>query len=100
MRLTGILSLTDIKKVMLDEEKHRAMVARDVATEDVLTVTLEDNLHTVLKKMTSAEIRELPVVSKEDPRRVISMVSRKDLIRVYHDESEKAARNRVADSFM
>jgi CIC family chloride channel protein len=100
MRLTGILSLTDVKKVMLDEEMHLVMVARDIATDDVLTVTPEDSLHTALKKMTAAEVRELPVVSTEDPRRVISMVSRKDLIRVYHDENEKATRNRVADSFM
>jgi hypothetical protein len=45
--------------------------------------------------MTAAEIRELPVVSKEDPRRVISMVSRKDVIRTYHDEIERLNRERV-----
>ena len=94
MRLKGILSLTDVRKVMLDKEMHRLVVAKDIATEDVLTVTPEDSLHTALKKMTTAEIRELPVVSKEDPRKVISMVSRKDLIRTYHDETEKATRER------
>jgi len=49
--------------------------------------------------MAAAEIRELPVVSKEDPRRVISMVSRKDLIRTYHDEMEKTSRKRIADDY-
>jgi CIC family chloride channel protein len=89
-RMKGILSLTDVRKVMLDKEMHHLVVAKDMATEEVLTVTPEDSLHTALKKMAMAEVRELPVVSKEDPRRVISMVSRKDLIRTYHDEIEKA----------
>jgi len=100
MRLKGILSLTDVRKVMLNTEMHRLVVAKDIATEDVLTVTPEDSLQATLKKMTAAEIRELPVVSKEDPRKVISMVSRKDLIRTYHNEIEKANRKRVAHSWI
>jgi CIC family chloride channel protein len=88
-RLKGILSLTDMRRVMLEREIHQLVVARDLATVNVLTVTQEDNLSTALKKMTEAEIRELPVVSKEDSQRVISMLSRKDIIRTYHDEMER-----------
>lgn len=93
-RLKGILSLTDMRRVMLEKDIHQLLVAKDLATLDVLTVTLEDNLTTALKKMTQAEIRELPVVSKEDSRKVISMVSRKDIIRIYHEEIEKIKNNR------
>jgi CIC family chloride channel protein len=100
MRLKGILSLTDVRKVMLDRKMHRLVVAKDIATAEVLTVTPEDSLHTALKKMTSADIRELPVVSREDPRKVISMLSRKDLIRTYHDEIEKTNRERNANSLI
>jgi CIC family chloride channel protein len=93
-RLKGILSLTDMRRVMLEKEIHQLVVAKDLATVDVLTVTPEDNLNTALKKMTEAEIRELPVVSKEDPRKVISMLSRKDIIRTYHDEIERHKKGR------
>jgi CIC family chloride channel protein len=86
--LKGILSLTDIRKVMLERELHRLVVAKDIATERVLTVTPEDHLQTALRKMAEAEIRELPVVSNEDSQRVISMLSRKDIIRTYHDKME------------
>jgi CIC family chloride channel protein len=96
--LKGILSLTDLRRVMLEKDIHRLVVAKDLATLDVLTVTPADNLNTALKKMTQAEIRELPVVSKEDPRKVISMVSRKDIIRIYHDEIEKIQVGRNKDS--
>jgi chloride channel protein, CIC family len=75
--------------VMLDRELHQFVIAKDIATEGVLTVTPEDNLATALRKMTEAEIRELPVVSSEDSRRIVSMLSRKDIIRTYHDAMER-----------
>jgi CIC family chloride channel protein len=87
--LTGIVSLTDMRKVMLERNLHRFLIAKDIATERVLTVTLGDSLKTALRKMTEAEIRELPVVSSEDSRTVVSMLSRKDIIRTYHDEIER-----------
>ena len=95
--LKGILSLTDLRRVMLEKEVHRLIVAKDLATLDVLTVTPMDNLNTALKKMTQAEIRELPVVSNEEPGRVISMLSRKDIIRVYHDEVERIENGRLVN---
>jgi CIC family chloride channel protein len=96
-RLKGILSLTDIRRVMLEKELHKLVIAQDIAVEEVLTVTLEDDLNTALKKMTAAEIRELPVVSREDSRKVISMLSRKDIIRTYHDQIEGIKKGRPED---
>jgi CIC family chloride channel protein len=95
--LKGILSLTDIRRVMLEKELHKLVIAKDIAVEEVLTVTLEDDLNTALKKMTAAEIRELPVVSHEDSRKVISMLSRKDIIRTYHDQIERIKKGRPDD---
>ncbi|OGP59867.1 MAG: hypothetical protein A2162_09940 [Deltaproteobacteria bacterium RBG_13_52_11b] len=74
---------------MLEKDLYNLVVAKDIATQDVLTVTLNDTLAVALKKMTVAEIRELPVVTGADSKRVISMLSRKDVIRIYHDENEK-----------
>lgn len=88
-QLTGIVSLTDMRKIMLERNLHQFLIAKDIATEVVLTVTPGDSLKTALRKMTEAEIRELPVVSAEDSTRVISMLSRKDIIQTYHDEIER-----------
>ena len=87
--LTGIISLTDMRKVMMERNLHQFLIAKDIATDQVLTVTPGDSLKAALRKMTEAEIRELPVVSEVDSRRVISMLSRKDIIRTYHDEIER-----------
>lgn len=93
--LKGILSLTDLCRVVLEKEIHRLIVGKDLATLDVLTVTPMDNLNTALKKMTQAEIRELPVVSKEDSKRVISTHSRMHVIRTYHEEVERREKGRL-----
>jgi CIC family chloride channel protein len=95
--LKGILSLTDMRRVMLEKDLHQFVVAKDIATEEVLTVTPGESLKTALQKMTEAEIRELLVVSKEDPWKVISMLSRKDIIRTYHDEIERLKMGRTND---
>jgi CIC family chloride channel protein len=95
--LKGILGLADMRRIMLEKELHQFVIARDIATEAVLTVTPEDSLKTALQKMTEAEIRELPVVSKENPWKVISMLSRKDVIRTYHDEMERLKAGRTND---
>lgn len=87
--LKGILTLTDLRRVTLEKEIHRLVVAKDLATLDVVTVPPMDHLNTALRKMTEAEIHELPVVSEEDSRRVVSMLSRKDIIQAYHDEIER-----------
>jgi CIC family chloride channel protein len=99
-RLRGIISLTDIRRVMLEKELHSLVVARDIATNEVLTVASDDSLKTALKKMTEAEIRELPVVLKEDSSKVVSMISRKDVIRTYHDEIEKLKRENSHDFWL
>jgi len=92
--LKGIPSLTDLRRVVLEKEIHRLVVAKDLAMLEVLAVTPMDNLDTALKKMTQAEIRELPAVSNEEPRRVISMLSRKDIIQTYHDQIERIKKRR------
>jgi CIC family chloride channel protein len=93
-QLKGILALSDIRKVMLEKGLKGLVVAKDIATIPVLTVTPEDSLASALKTMAETEIRELPVVHQENPHQVISMVSRKDIIKIYHDQTEKMKNGR------
>ncbi len=92
--LKGIISLTDIRRAMLEKEIYKLVIAKDIAVENVLTVTMEDDLNTALKKMTEADIRELPVISRENPKKVISMLQRKDIIRTYHNQIESIKEKR------
>ena len=87
--LIGIISMTDLRTAMADASLHPLLVAKDIAVTGVMAVTMEDSLNTALKLMAVVNVRELPVVSKEDPGRIISMVSRKDITRAYHKEMER-----------
>jgi len=87
--LSGMISMTDLRRAMADKEVHSLLLAKDIATEGVATVTMDDTLNTVLRLMATLDVRELPVVSNDDPRRVVSLVSRKDITRAYHKEMER-----------
>jgi CIC family chloride channel protein len=85
-KLGGIISMTDLRTAMADVSVHPLLVAKDIAVTGVAAVTMDDSLNTALKLMAIANVRELPVVSKEDREKIISMVSRKDITRAYHEE--------------
>ena len=87
--LTGIISMTDLRQAMADKEVHSLLLAKDIAMGGVTTVTMDDTVNTALGVMADLDVRELPVVSKDDPRKVIALVSRKDITRAYHEEMER-----------
>ncbi len=84
--LAGVISFRDVRTVLQEEELGRLIVARDVATTDVITVIPEDTLETALRKMGIKGISQLPVVRGDDPRKVIGVLKEKDLIAVYNRE--------------
>lgn len=84
-RLVGIFSLRDLRSVLLGDGAGSLILAIDLATTPVLTVTPDDDLHTALRRFTQKNIDELPIVNTDDPTCVIGMLSRKDVIAAYHD---------------
>ena len=49
----------------------------------MLTVTLADDLHTALKRLTELNVDELPVVAPDDPRQLIGLLNRRELVAAY-----------------
>ena len=94
--LTGILSMTELRQAMANKELHSLLVAKDIALSGVMTVTMDDSLNTALKLMATADLRELPVVDKDNPGKVRTIISRKDIIRAYHEEIERIGKPRSA----
>ncbi len=88
-KLTGIISMTDLRQAMAETPAHGLLVAKDIASAGVATVTMDDSLNTALQLMASLDVRELPVVSEENHGRVTFVVSRKDAIVAYHSEMER-----------
>jgi len=81
--LVGIFSLHDIRSAFVSKDAGNLIMASDLAVSPVATVTPEDNLHTTLRLCTQKNITEIPVVDAEDPRHVICMLRRQEVITAY-----------------
>jgi CIC family chloride channel protein len=86
--MTGILSINDIRELMFEDSLSNLLIAKDVATTNVITVTEDDTLQSALEKMIALNVNELPVVSRDNPKRIISMLSKQDLITCYYTRDD------------
>jgi CIC family chloride channel protein len=84
-KMTGILSINDIRQVMFDDQPRGLMVAKDMATPKVARVSPDDSLQTAMDIMVKLQIDELPVVSHERPDEIETMLSKQDIINHYHN---------------
>jgi CIC family chloride channel protein len=60
------------------------VVAKDLATSEVVTVSPEDNLFTAMEKISVRDFSLLPVVSAEDSNRLEGILTRRDMIGAYN----------------
>jgi len=82
--LTGILSFNDYSEAIFDEHLKDLVVARDLATTDLVTISLDDNLWTALEKISSKDFAVLPVVSAQALNKLEGVISRRDIIGAYN----------------
>ena len=87
-RLTGIFTLRDLRLALLGHDWGPLVLATDLATRPVLTVRLQDDLHTALKRMTELNTDEIPVVAADDPARLVGLLNRRDLVAAYTAQIE------------
>ena len=83
-QLTGILSFNDYSEAIFDEHLKDLVVARDLASTDLVTVSMEDNLWTALEKISAKDFAVLPVVSPQETNRLEGVISRRDIIGAYN----------------
>jgi len=86
-KLTGILSINDIREVMFEESIHHLIVAKDVATTNVVRVFGQDSLQEALDKMVLLNVDELPVMKEDTPDEIVAMISKRDIIGYYHSRT-------------
>ncbi len=87
-RLSGIFSLRDVRLALLGTHVGALVLAADFATRPVRTVTLKDDLHTALKRMTELNLDEIPVVEPDDSTQLIGLLSRRELVNTYTSQIE------------
>jgi len=83
-KLTGILSFFDYNEAIFDENLKGLVVAKDIATSDVVTISTDDNLYNALEKITFKDFSILPVVSTDSPTKLVGVLTRRDIMGAYN----------------
>jgi len=82
--LSGIISFQDFKEIMMEKELDALIIVKDIATSAVVTVTQNQNLDKALEKIGFRNIERLPVVDENNPRKIIGILSRRDIFAAYN----------------
>ncbi|MBU0479490.1 MAG: chloride channel protein [Proteobacteria bacterium] len=85
-RMTGIISMQDVKWILHDEEQRMEALVGNVCSKDVIVLTPDDNLYTAMTLFDLKGIEEVPVVEATDNRWVVGMLKRRDVISRYNQE--------------
>jgi CIC family chloride channel protein len=89
--LTGILTFLDYYDNLFNDKLDDKMVVKDIMTPDVVTVSIEDHLGTALEKITGGDFSILPVVSANDPLKMVGILTRRDILEAYDQAVIKKA---------
>ena len=82
-KLTGILSFNDYRDAIFNKDLRGLVIARDLATKNLVTVTMENNLYDALELITQKDFSIMPVVSSKDASQLMGVLSRRDIIGAY-----------------
>ena len=89
--LSGAISETHIRPLITEfDSLKESLIANDIADNRVTTITEKHDLDYALKILTKADIDELPVVSEDNNKKVIGIISRQDVLSTYNKESLKS----------
>lgn len=86
-KMTGILSINDVRSVLFENTVDHLIVARDVATLSVERAFWNDTLREALDKMALLNVDELPVVREDAPDKMVTMISKRDIVNFYYARS-------------
>jgi CIC family chloride channel protein len=80
--LFGIVTLQDLGRAA-EREPLEGRTVRDIATRSVLTVFVDEPMWVALKRLGTRDVGRLPVVDRQNPRRLVGLIRRSDIVRAY-----------------
>ena len=83
-RLTGMVTDRDIAiRVVAEGKDPKSITVREVASTNLVTIDLEQDLDEALRSMAKRQVRRLPVVMEDG--RLVGVVAQADVARQGHD---------------
>jgi CIC family chloride channel protein len=97
--LFGVASLEDYRNaISAGIEETGNLTVGEIATRDVITVYPDQTVGHALRHMAPRDISRLPVVSRENPRKLLGMVRRNDIVRAYEVGATRQEEGRLQTS--
>jgi CIC family chloride channel protein len=82
--LYGVVSLDDYRRAAERASgSFEQLLVREIATRDIVSVYPDESVGTAMRRMSPRDISRLPVVARDDPRRLLGVVRRNDIVRAY-----------------
>jgi CBS domain-containing protein len=92
--LQGILTTQDLKRLLSAPATDRPledMTVQNICTSEVICTFADESLAEALKRMATRDLRQMPVVDRHQPKRVIGMVDRLAITTAYNTALTKRA---------
>ncbi|WP_146521565.1 chloride channel protein [Stieleria varia] len=83
-KMVGIFSDDDVRAYLYNDTIWSLAVARDIMLDNFLSLAPDDDLNTALKRFTSHNLDELPVLDPDRPGVFLGMLRRKETIAAYN----------------
>lgn len=83
--LYGVVSLSDYRRAVAanGDELAEELTVRDIATRDLVIAYPDETVDTVLRRMAPRDLSRVPVVDRENPRRLVGVIRRNDIVRAH-----------------
>ncbi|KPL00049.1 MAG: hypothetical protein AMJ91_05575 [candidate division Zixibacteria bacterium SM23_73_3] len=81
--LEGIVTLQDIRSVMTKRVLEDLVIVKDIMSTNASPITLDENLGSALSKFEVRDFDGLPVVDKHNPKKLLGILRRSDIISFY-----------------
>lgn len=80
-KLWGIVTLKDIRDKVKQGELDKTV--GEIANSNLIVAYPDESLNTVLQRLAAKDIGRLPVVSREDNRQILGIITRSDIVKLY-----------------
>ncbi len=92
-KLTGMFSISDVREILVERDLDNLLIMKEIASDEVPTVTPDDDLASVLRCFTENEVDTLPVVDPKDSARLLGMLRRNEVTRGYYEKLQAMKRS-------
>lgn len=91
-RYVGLVSLEEVRGFVFEAGLDDLVLAGDIARTDIAPLSEDEDLQNALERIAALEFDHVPVVSRDDSKRVVGMLSRRDVLVAYRNLQADADR--------